>query len=87
MSKTTLVAFVTLLLAFAAIAAIQLINAPQEKSCATSMVLVGQLNPETGEVAPDGQMWCQNLLSRKWFLQSDRTPYTCSPASETYWCS
>ena len=45
------------------------------------------VNPETGEVAPDGQMWCQNLLSRKWFLQSDRTPYTCSPASETYWYS
>lgn len=44
-------------------------------------------HPETGERAPDGYMWCKNLLSRKWFLEHERTPYTASPCSETYWSS
>ena len=44
-----------------------------------------QVNPETGERAPYGQMWCVNHVTGAWFLENERTPYTCSPASETYW--
>lgn len=43
------------------------------------------IHPETKEPAPEGFMWCMNALDRAWFLENERTPYYCSPASETYW--
>jgi hypothetical protein len=43
------------------------------------------LHPVTGAPAPEGKMWCMNFMSREWFLEDERTPYTVSPASETYW--
>jgi hypothetical protein len=42
-------------------------------------------HPVTGESAPEGTMWCQNAITGVWFLENDRTPYTVSAASETYW--
>ena len=45
------------------------------------------VNPDTGAAAPDGRMWCRNALTGTWFLEADRTPFHCSPASETYWTS
>lgn len=44
-----------------------------------------KVHPETGEVAPEGKMWCRNFINGNWFLENERTPYTVSPASETYW--
>lgn len=29
--------------------------------------------------------WVQNLMSRKWVLESKDTPHCCSVGSETYW--
>ena len=45
------------------------------------------VHPETGEFAPAGKFWARNKMSGKWFLESFDTPYTASPASETYWSS
>lgn len=42
-------------------------------------------HPTTGEPARPGTMWVRNLLSGQWFLENDRTPYSLSAASETYW--
>lgn len=38
-------------------------------------------------VAPVGQHWVMNMMSRKWVLEACGTPYTASVQSETYWCS
>ena len=46
-----------------------------------------EVNPVTGETAPAGQFWAKSAISSDWFLESVGTPYTVSPASETYWCS
>ena len=37
--------------------------------------------------AKDGYKWVQNLMSGTWIQESKDTPYTCSVASESYWCS
>lgn len=44
-------------------------------------------NPETKEKAPKGQHWVRSAMNRAWVLECDGTPFTCSVASETYWCS
>jgi len=44
------------------------------------------IHPETKEPAPEGEMWVRTMWG-VWITHSNRTPYTCSPASETYWCS
>lgn len=44
------------------------------------------IHPETKEPAPEGEMWVRSIFGN-WLTHSNRTPYTCSPASETYWSS
>lgn len=44
-------------------------------------------HPKTGEPATPGMMWIQNIISNEYILVSNRTPYTLSVQSETYWCS
>lgn len=46
-----------------------------------------KIHPVTGEVAPEGRMWCRHHLTGTWFLEGERTPYYCSPASESYWAN
>ena len=44
------------------------------------------VNPETGEHAENGKFWVKSVMG-PWCQIDDRTPYTCSPSSETYWSS
>lgn len=44
-----------------------------------------KIHPITKQVAPEGYVWKQNLLSREYFLEAEDTPMCCSPSSETYW--
>jgi hypothetical protein len=44
------------------------------------------VNPVTGEAAPAEQMWIQSLMG-PWVLTSNRSRFTDTCASETYWCS
>src|SRR3990172_6140871 len=44
-----------------------------------------KIHPVTGVPADEGKMWVTNIMSGTVVQISDRTPYTCSPASETYW--
>lgn len=46
-----------------------------------------KVHPVTKEIAPEGFMWCANAINGNWFLENERTPYTFSAASETYWCT
>ena len=58
------------------------------KTTKRAVEIWGELvHPGTGERAPEGKMWALNLMSREWFLENVGTPYTASPASETYWSS
>lgn len=43
------------------------------------------VHPETGERAIPGMFWCRNAINGRWFLEDERKPYNCSPASEAYW--
>ena len=45
------------------------------------------IHPETGEKAPDGKCWVRNIMSGTYVLEAIGTPWCCSVASETYWCS
>jgi hypothetical protein len=45
------------------------------------------VNPITGEKAPEDYKWCRNAMSGDWFLEHDKTSFFASPCSETYWCS
>ena len=42
---------------------------------------------EFGREPGPGKEFVRNLMSQKLVEQSQDTPYTCSVASETYWCS
>lgn len=45
------------------------------------------VNPITGEKAPEGFFWTTIAMNGQWFLEKVGTPFGVSPASETYWCS
>ena len=43
-------------------------------------------HPVTGVLAAPDKMWVRSVMG-PWCEFDDRTSYTCSPSSETYWSS
>ena len=44
-------------------------------------------HPVTKELAASDMHWVRHVLMQKWVQEYDWTPWCCSVASETYFCS
>lgn len=43
--------------------------------------------PKPSTAPKEGYRWVQNSMSGRWVEERIDTPYSCSVASESYWCN